>query len=368
MIKLCIPSVGEEDVQAIREVIESKNLVQGKKVLEFEKRICDYLKVKNAIAVSSGTAALHLALMALEISSGDEVIIPDFTFPATANVVEVIGGITKFVDIDLDSLCIDTSKIEEQITDKTKVIIPVQEFGQSADMEKIITIAKKYNLKVIEDAACALGAEYKRNMVGTIGDIGCFSLHPRKAITTGEGGIVVTNDDELAEKIRVLRNHGIKYEDGKAQFVLPGLNYRMTDIQGAMALVQMNKLKDINKKRQELAFEYSTLLSKVEKVRIPVEMKNCKHIWQTYHIILDEKIDRDKFICKLKEEGIETNFGAHAVHCQKYYIEKYEYSGYENAVKAYKQGVALPLHDRLDKESIKFIVDKIISVIAFLLK
>ena len=270
MIKLCIPSVGEEDVQAIREVIESKNLVQGKKVLEFEKRICDYLKVKNAIAVSSGTAALHLALMALEISSGDEVIIPDFTFPATANVVEAIGGITKFVDIDLDSLCIDTSKIEEQITDKTKVIIPVQEFGQSADMGKIITIAKKYNLKVIEDAACALGAEYKRNMVGTIGDIGCFSLHPRKAITTGEGGIVVTNDDELAEKIRVLRNHGIKYEDGKAQFVLPGLNYRMTDIQGAMALVQMNKLKDINKKRQELAFEYSTLLSKVEGVTVPV--------------------------------------------------------------------------------------------------
>ncbi len=361
MIKLCVPDVGEEEVQAIREVINSKYLVQGSKVLEFEEMVSEYLNVKHVIAISSGTAALHLSLLALDIKRGDEVIVPDFTFPATANVVEAVGATTKFVDIDINSFCIDTKKIEEEITSKTKAIIPVQEFGQSSDMDKIIDVASRYNLKIIEDAACALGAEYKNRKVGTIGDIGCFSLHPRKAITTGEGGVVVTNNDELAGKIRSLRNHGISYNNGKVEFTLPGLNYRMTDIQGAMAIVQMKKLNNINAKRREIAKQYNELLKDIKNIRLPEEKSYGKHIWQTYHILLDEKIDRDKIIMRLREQDVETNFGAYAVHEQKYYKKKYEYNdnGFSNSIYAYKCGLALPLYDMITSEELSLVVKEL---------
>lgn len=358
MIKLAVPDIGQVELDEIKKVFDSKYLVQGQKVEEFENQIKEYLNVKHAIAVSSGTAALHLALLALEVKAGDEVIVPDFTFPATSNVVEIIGATTKFVDINLDNLCIDTDKIENMITDKTKVIMPVQEFGQSSDMDKILELAKKYNLKVIEDAACALGAEYKGRKVGTIGDIGCFSLHPRKAITTGEGGIVVTNDDELAEKIRILRNHGLSYINGKPQFVKAGFNYRMTDIQGAIGVVQMKKLETIIEKRIEIVQKYNELLRNTKSIILPVEKKYGKHVWQTYHILLDEKYDRDKIIKKLKEKGIETNFGAYAVHDQPYYKEKYECHDYElnNSIYAHRNGLVLPLHNELLDGDVEYIV------------
>lgn len=363
MIKLCVPDVGEEEFTAVKEVLESKYLVQGSKVLEFENMVCEYLNVKHAIAVSSGTAALHLALLALNIKAGDEVIVPDFTFPATANVVEAVGATPKFVDIDLDTFCIDTDKIEEQITKKTKAIMPVQEFGQSCEMSKILKLAEKYNLRIIEDAACALGAEYEKKKVGTIGDIGCFSLHPRKAITTGEGGIVVTNDDHIADKVRTLRNHGISCKEGKIEFVLPGLNYRMTDIQGAMAVVQMKKLKAINKEREKVANEYTRLLENNKWIRVPKESIQCTHVWQTYHILIDERFNRDNVILKLKEAGIETNIGAYALHQQRYYKEKYGYTGFENSVCAYKRGVALPLYFGLSIKDVNFITDKLVNIL-----
>lgn len=361
MIKLAVPDIGQEELDEVKKVFDSKYLVQGEKVDEFENQIKEYLNVKHAIAVSSGTAALHLALLALEVKTGDEVIVPDFTFPATSNVVEIVGATSKLVDINLDSLCIDTDKIENMITDKTKFIIPVQEFGQSSDMNKIMELAKKYNLKVIEDAACALGAEYKGKKVGTIGDIGCFSLHPRKAITTGEGGIVVTNNDEYAEKIRILRNHGLSYINGKPQFVMAGFNYRMTNIQGAIGVVQMKKLEKINKKRIEIADKYNELLRNIEHITLPVEKSYGKHVWQTYHILLDEKIDRDELIKILKEKGIETNFGAYAVHEEPYYKEKYEYRNcdFYNSIYAHNHGVALPVHKNISINEINYIVSEL---------
>lgn len=361
MIKLAIPDVGEEELEEIGKVLDSKQLVHGDKVEEFEKKIEEYLNVKHAIAVSNGTAALHLALLALDIGIGDEIIVPDFTFPATANVVERVGGVTKLVDIELDSLCIDTNKIEEQITNKTKAIIPVHEFGQSANMDAIIAIAKKYDLRVIEDAACALGAEYKGQMVGTIGDIGCFSLHPRKAITTGEGGIVVTNQDELAMKIKSLRNHGLSYKNGMPEFIMAGLNYRMTNIQGAIGLVQMNKLEGINSKRVEIAERYNELLKNNNKIILPKELDYGKHVWQTYHIILNKEIDRDELIKKLKLNNIETNIGAHSVHSQPYYKNKYGYNekNFINSTIAYKQGLALPLHNKLTDDQIEEVIVKL---------
>ena len=359
MIKLTVPDIGQEELDEVKKVFDSKYLVQGDKVEEFENQIKEYLNVKHAIAVSSGTAALHLALLSMEVKEGDEVIVPDFTFPATSNVVEILGATTKFVDITLDSLCIDVEKIESVITDKTKAIIPVHEFGQAADMDKIMNLAKKYNLKVIEDAACALGAEYKGKKVGTIGDIGCFSLHPRKAITTGEGGVVVTDNDELAKKIRILRNHGLSYVDKKPKFVTAGLNYRMTNIQGAIATVQMKKLEAINSKKIELAKQYNKLLKKANGITLPEEKSYGKHVWQTYHILLDEKIDRDELIEKLKYKGIETNFGAYAVNEQLYYKEKYNYENgeFKNSIQSYAHGLALPLYADLNRHQLEYVVE-----------
>lgn len=365
MIKLTEPDIGEEELCEIKKVFDSKHLVQGDKVEEFENKVKGYLEVKHVIAVSSGTAALHLALLSLGIGARDEVIVPDFTFPATANMVEVIGATTKFVDIKLDSLCIDTDKIEKMITVDTKAIIPVHEFGQSADMDKIVEVAKKYNLNIIEDAACALGAEYKDKKVGTIGDIGCFSLHPRKAITTGEGGLVVTNNDEYAERIRILRNHGLSYVNGRAQFTMAGLNYRMTDIQGAIGVAQMKKLDNINEKRKEIARKYNELFKHMKNIRLPKEESYGKHVWQTYHILLDEKIDRDKLILMLKERQIETNFGAYSVHNQPYYKQKYNLKDKDfiNSNFAYKNGLALPLYIKLEYEEIEYIVKKMETLI-----
>lgn len=358
MIRLSVPDIGQEELEQIKEVLDSGYLVQGDKVEELERLVAEYLNVKNAIAVSSGTSALHLALIALGIKQEDEVIVPNFTFPATANVVELIGARTKLVDIKLDNLCIDIEQIEKKITERTKAIIPVHQFGQSARMDEIMLLAKKYNIKVIEDAACALGAEYKEKKVGTIGDIGCFSLHPRKAITTGEGGIVTTNNDELAEKIKVLRNHGISYRNGKPQFILPGFNYRMTNIQGSIGVVQMKKIEKINNKRKNIANIYNELLKDIEKITLPTELEYGKHVFQTYHIVLDETVDRNNVITKLREKGIETNFGAYAVHDQPYYKEKYQYMDYDfiNSMIAHKNGLVLPLHCELTEDQIKDIV------------
>lgn len=365
MIKLAVPCVGKEELDEIKKVLDSKYLVQGDKVIEFENLVSEYLNVKHAIAVSSGTAALHLALVALDIKFGDQVIVPDFTFPATANVVELNSAESIFVDIKLDSFCIDVDKIEENITEKSKVIIPVHEFGQSAEMDKIMKLAKKNNLKVIEDAACAFGAEYKGKKVGTIGDIGCFSFHPRKAITTGEGGMIVTNSDELAEKIKVFRNHGIVYRDGKVQFVNAGFNYRMTNIQGAMGMVQMNKIERINRRRREIALKYNELLKEIRGISLPLEKNNARYIWQTYHILLDKSINRDFVIKRLKERGIETNIGAYAVHEQPYYKEKYCHQDcyFTNSIVANRCGLALPLHLELKNKDLRYIAFELEEII-----
>lgn len=365
MIKLAVPDIGIQELEEVKKVFDSKYLVQGDKVEEFENLIKEYLNVKHAIAVSSGTAALHLALLSLGVKAGDEVIVPDFTFPATANVVELVGATNKFVDIKLNNFCIDEDQIEKRITDKTKVIMPVHEFGQSANMDKIMLLAQKYKLSVVEDAACAIGAKYKDKMVGTIGDVGCFSLHPRKAITTGEGGIVVTNDDKIAEKIGILRNHGLSCVNGKSEFVMAGFNYRMTNIQGAIGKVQMSKLDRINNEKKKLVDEYNYLLKNVPNIILPKDEEKGKHVWQTYHILLSKNINRDEVICELKKRNIETNFGAYAVHKQSYYREKYNCndSEFENSIYACNYGIALPLHNYLEKEDISYIVTELDKVI-----
>lgn len=365
MIRLSVPDVGKEEIEEVSKVLDSKYLVQGEKVHEFESMVSDFLNIKNCIAVSSGTAALHLALLSSGIKAGDEVIVPDFTFPATANVCEIVGAQTKFVDIKPDSFCIDEEKIEESITQNTKAIVPVHEFGQSADMDSIMALAEKYKLKVIEDAACSLGSEYKGRMAGTIGDIGCFSFHPRKAVTTGEGGIIATRDDELAEKIKMLRNHGIRYVNGKTEFAAAGFNYRMTDIQGALGVAQMKKLKNIINYRRVIAMEYEKLLKGNENLILPQEKSYGKHIYQTYHILLNKGINRDSVKEKLRQKGIESSLGAYAVHQQRYYKEKYNYESrmFVNSLSAYNHGLAIPMHCELDPQKVEFICSSLEAIL-----
>lgn len=361
MIRLSKPDIGIDELKEIEKVFESGYLVQGEMVELLEEKVKNYLNCKYSICVSSGTAALHLALMALDIKNDDEVIIPAFTFPATANVVEVSGAKVKLVDIDLDTFCICTEKLRNSITEKTKAIIPVHEFGYPINMIEMMKIAKEYNLYIIEDAACAFGAKVEDKYVGTFGNLGCFSLHPRKAITTGEGGIIVTDDEDIAKKIRALRNHGILYNEGRPQFVYAGLNYRLTNFQGAIGIVQFDKYSKIFEKRKYLVDLYNEKLNNLTFLKTPKEPEYGKHSWQTYHIILDDSVDQNDLITFLKTNNIETNYGANALHIEPYYKNKYNFNELEfpNALKAYKKGLALPLHPFLSDEDINYITNKL---------
>jgi len=358
MIKLASPNVPETAINKVEEVLRSGNLVQGKYVHEFENSLKDYLDVEHAIVVSSGTAALHLSLLALGIGKGDEVIVPAFSFPATANVVELVGAKPVFVDITLVDLCIDTSKIENAITKSTKAIMPVHEFGQSANMKEIMDIAHEYGLFVIEDGACALGTEFGGKKVGTFGIFGCYSLHPRKATTTGEGGIIVTQKDRLAKTVKALRNHGISYNQNDIEFTHAGLNYRMTEFQAVMGNAQMVLLEKLIKQRNHIASLYENQLRRVSDLLIPRNISNRSNTYQTYHIILDGKYDRREIIFNLLKRGVETNLGAHAIPLIKFYRDKYEIEDNKivNAVKAYRQGLALPIGSHINEKKVERIV------------
>jgi perosamine synthetase len=361
MLKLSHPHISDSAIIAAVDVIKSGALVQGKNVLEFENKLSEYLKIEHVICVSSGTAALHLSLLALNIQKDDEVIVPAFTFPATANVVEVIGATTVLADININDYCIDYNQIRKKITKKTKAIIPVHEFGQPAQMDKIIEIASEFNLKIIEDAACALGAEFISKKIGTFGDLGCFSLHPRKAITTGEGGIICTNNDVLASKIRSLRNHGIQNIDGNIDFIFAGLNYRLTDFQAVLGTSQLIDLDSDIDHRIKIAQQYNRYFNNKEYITFPETFDNRKMVYQTYHVLLDNKINRKDLIKYLTVNGIETNLGAQALNSLSYYVKKYNFDEYEfpNATNAFYNGLALPIGNHITFEDVEYICTKI---------
>lgn len=357
-IPLMVPDIREEDVDAVVKVLRSGMLVQGQKVEYLEKSIAEYLGIKHAVAVSSGTATLHMALIACGIGRGDEVIVPAFSYIATANVVELVGATPIFVDIDEHTFNIDVNLIPGTITPKTKAIMPVHEFGLACDIEAVCEIAKKHNLAVIEDAACALGATANRKHAGTFGHIGSFSFHPRKAITSGEGGLLVTDDCKLAAKIKALRNHGIQIKNGKTEFVLPGFNYRMTDFQAALVGSQFQRLEKIFDKRNELAKIYLNQLAGLKAVQLPHLPDNKRHTWQTFHILLDDAVNRDQIIEKLKQKGIGTNLGAQCMPYQEFFQKKYRLECkrlFPNAMRAYNQGLALPLYEKLSHEQVVMI-------------
>lgn len=341
----------ENEIESVLEPLRSGWLVQGPKVQEFEEKWSAFTGARHSIAVTSCTAALHLSLVALGFGPGDEAIVPAFTWVATANVVEHLGGKVVFCDIDLDTFNISVEKIEALISPRTRVILPVHLFGLSVKMDPILEIASRHHLSVIEDAACGFGATYHGRHVGTFGDAGCFSFHPRKSITTGEGGMITTDSQTVADKLRRLRDHGAATSDlqrhlGPKPYLLPdhseaGYNQRMTDIQAALGSAQMSRAKCVVTERRRLATRYNKAFSSVDWLQGPVEMKNYRHGYQSYPcLFIPERAKaaakardtsavkviheaRNNWMDQLQQKGISTRPATHAVHMLSFYQEKY---------------------------------------------
>lgn len=371
------PCLGEEEIQAVAGRLLSGWIVQGSKVGEFEGMFAHYVGARFARATTSCTTALHLALLALGIGPGDEVLVPALTYVATANAVLYCGATPVFVDIDLATFNIDVQQIERQINPRTRALMPVHEFGLSADMDAVMAIAAQHSLLVLEDAACACGATYHGRHVGTFGRAGCFSFHPRKAITTGEGGMVTTDDESLAHKIEVLRSHGASTSDldrhqSKTGFVLPefdelGFNYRMTDIQGAIGVEQMKKLERILAQRRARAARYTALLSGTPGLTLPYVPADCEHAYQSYVTLVESSgKERDRVAMELQSRGIATRQGTHAVHALRLYRRKYNLRPEDcpMAWRADRQSMTLPLYATMTDEEQDYVIAHVQEVMA----
>jgi len=347
-----------------QKIAKSGTLTKGPFLAKFEKQLADYLPAKHVFATSSCTTALHLALVASGIKSGDEVLVSDFSFPASGNVVSQIGAVPVFIDIDLKTLCLNIDDLKTKITKKSKAIMVVHAFGYPANMSGIMQIAKKNNLLVIEDAACALGSAHKNKKLGNWGDIGCFSFHPRKNITTGEGGAVVTNDSKIAQKINIFRNHGGIQKNNKWEFVEIGYNYRLSELQAALGVQQMPKLDKIIQKRQKVVQKYLKLLKGLPGVSLSSAPSDGSFNFQSFVIILDKKYNRDEVINKLRSYGIESVLGTYAMHALPSY-KKYGYNPGDlpNSFLAYRQSLTLPLYSQMTGEEIKYVADSLKSIL-----
>lgn len=285
-IKVAIPHVGEEEIDAVKEVLLSGNYVSGARVDEFEKSFAEYIGVKHAVALSSGTAALHIALEAMGIGRGDEVIVPPLTFFATVSAVLYLGAVPVFADIDPDDLCLSPESVEQKLSAKTRAILPVHLFGASAKMDKLMAISRKNGIPVLEDCAQAHGTEYDMVKVGGIGQAGAFSFFATKHMTTGEGGMVTTNDSNLAELCRIIRSHGMK---GRDTHVRLGFNNRMTEMEAAMGLVQLKKLDGFNRKRISNSEYLIKSIEKLQWAKIPVSKNPVKHTYFWCPLMLDKE-------------------------------------------------------------------------------
>lgn len=368
-IPISLPVTGEEEWLALKEPLTTGWLTSGPKVRAFEKAFAERHQVKHAIAVTSATTALHLALVALDIKARDEVIVPAFTWVSTANVVLYQGAKVVFCDIDPSTFNIDPNKLAEKITDKTKAIMVVHLFGLCAPMEELKAVAG--NIPLIEDGACAAGSAYKGIPAGGLGLMGCFSFHPRKSITTGEGGMITTNDDDLGEKLQVLRNHGASISEeqrhhGPKPYILPdfnvlGYNYRMTDLQGAIGEVQLTKLDSFIDERAKWADFYKKELAEISWLKLPDFTAEYHHGWQSFVTLVDESkspCSRNEIMEQLQQKGISTRPGTHAVHMLNFYADKYAISpeDYPGAQMANDQSISIPLHNKMVKEDFQYIV------------
>lgn len=352
-VSIASPIIEDEEINAVIEVMKSGMIAQGPKVIEFEEKFAEFVGAKYAVSTNSGTSALHVALLAAGIGEGDEVITSPFTFAATGNSILYTGARPVFVDIDSGTFNIDSSQIEDAITDKTKAIMPVQLYGQPSEMDAIMEIAKKHDLIVIEDAAQAHGAEYNGVKVGNLGDMACFSFYPTKNMTTSEGGMITTNNKEFAENAKIFRAHG---SAKKYHHDVLGYNFRMTDIGAAIGVEQLKKIDSFNEKRIANAAYLNEGLADVECVETPILKEGCKHVYHQYTIkITDGK--RDKFSEYLLENGIGNGiYYPIPLYTQVLYTEM----GYDQSLPVTEEIVqevlSLPVHPNLSKDDLDLII------------
>ncbi len=372
-----LPLIEDDDIEAVVDSLRSNWISKGPKTGEFEKRFAEYIGVKHAIALNSCTAGLHIALLAAGVGAGDEVITTAMTFAASSNVIIHCGATPVLVDIDPKTLNIDPAKIEEKITSKTKAIIPVHLAGLPCEMDEILQIAKKYSLFVLEDAAHGMYTKYKDRMVGTIGDAAAFSFYATKNLATGEGGMVTTNDDELAGKMRVLSLHGMSRnawnrfsEKGSWYYEIeyPGYKYNMTDIQAAMGMTQLAKLESMQARREVIWQRYNAAFSKLPEIEVPTDFAYARHARHLYMIRLNlDKltVDRAAFIEQLKEGNIGTSVHYIPLPYHPYYRDTFGYKpgDFPKTEALYERIISLPLYPRMSDVDVQDVIEAVQHVI-----
>jgi dTDP-4-amino-4,6-dideoxygalactose transaminase len=371
------PSIDENEIQSVVETLKSGWLTTGSKVKNFEVDFSKYVGAKHAVAVNSGTAALHLALDAIGIKEGDEIIVPAMTFTATAEVVIYFKAIPVLVDCRRDTLNIDPDQMERAITSRTKAIIPVHFGGQPCAMDRILEMAKQYNLKVIEDAAHSLPASYRGKRVGSIADITCFSFYATKTITTGEGGMATTENPEWANRMRVMSLHGIsldawnRYTEKGSwyyEIIYPGYKYNLTDIAAALGIEQLKKCDQFYEARRRIADHYHDAFTDLPEIRVPVCAPDIQHAWHLYVIQLELdrlRMNRREFIESLKKEGIGTSVHFIPLHLHPYYRDSFGYkpTDFPNASAVFERIVSLPIYPNMTEANVRDVIVAVRKVI-----
>jgi len=359
LIPINLPKIGEEEIEAVVKVLRNGPLTNalgaGPAVTQFEKKFAEFSAAKHAIAMNTGTAALHSAIAAAGVKQGDEVILPSFTFVATAEAVVLAGGNPVFADIDPETYNISPVAIAEAVTRKTKAIVPVDLYGLPADIKPIRKIAVEHGLAVVEDSAQAHGATWDGKPAGAFADMACWSLYASKNMTTGEGGVVTTNSDEMAETLRMIRTHG---EKAKYASLMLGCNYRMSEIQAAIGSVQLGKLRAFVDRRRGNARKLTELLAETDRLQLPHEPKGGEHSWYLYTVRLRDAAgsERDKVVAELKNKGIGAEvYYANPVHLMPYYHDNFGKRELPETEKAAKQVFSLPVHPNVTAEQVEYI-------------
>lgn len=373
-----LPLIGKEEIQEVTETLESGWLSKGPKVQQFEKEFAAFVGAKHAVAVNSCTAALFLALKAKGIGPGDEVITSPLTFSSTANTIIHTGATPVFVDIDENTLNIDPVKLEAAVTPRTKAVVPVHFGGQSCDMDAILAVAQNHGLFVLEDAAHAVYTTYKQRMIGSIGDATAFSFYATKNLATGEGGMLTTDDEELADKIRVLSLHGMskaawnRYSSNGSWYYeveSPGYKMNMFDLQAALGLHQLKRLDDMQKRREEIAGRYQTAFQQIPGLITPFVHDDGRHAWHLYVLQVDEKkagVTRSEMITALKDEyNIGTSVHFIPVHIHPYYQKQFGYkeADFPNAMNYYKRTLSLPLYPSMSDDDVDDVIEAVRDIV-----
>ncbi len=366
MLPLTKPDISFDEVaDDIRAILESGRLTRGPYLDRFEESIASYVGTRFAVGTSSATTALHLGLLAAGVGTGDEVLVSDFTFPASGNVIVQLGATPVLVDCLPGRFDLDPADASRKVSERTAAIMPVDPFGQPAEMSEIVALTHRHGIAVVEDAACALGAERSGRRCGAWPLLGCFSFHPRKIVTCGEGGMITTDDAGLAVRLRTLRNHGAVSEGSSVSFETNGYNYRLSEIQAALGLVQLNRIDDIVDGRRTTARCYIEALAGLSEIGVPLSDAQVNCTFQSFVIMLDERIDRDRVVHDLAAQGIESTIGTYALHAQPAFARfGYKPGDLANSWRAYRQSLTLPLVPRMSAEAVAKVVTALKTCLA----